>query len=1442
MINTIIYFSIKNKALIWLMVLALIIGGIFSMTKVPLDAVPDITNNQVLVITTAPNLGTEDIEQFVTYQVELAVANLPNVTEIRSVSRFGLSVVTIVFDDDAGTYLPRQLVSEALVEIKEKIPKGFGEPFMAPISTGLGEIYQYTLEVQPGFETKYDEMQLRSIQDWIVKRQMAMLPGVVEVNSFGGKGKQYEVAVNPDKLRSMGITLSSIYDALEQNNQNIGGAYIEKDHQANFIRGEGLMRSIDDIKNTMVQNKNGIVIFIRDVAEVKYGSFLRYGGFTKDGKGEAVGGIVMMLKGSNSNKVIKLVKERITLIQKSLPEGIIIKPFLDRSKLIKSTTSTVIENLSLGALIVIFVLVLFLGNFRGGMIVASTIPLAMLFAFILMHIFGVWANLMSLGALDFGILIDGAVIIIESMIFYLHRKGVIGKTLAQETKDEIAYQSASKMMNSAFFGQLIILIVFIPILALQGVEGKMFIPMALTFGFAVLGVMLLSLTYIPMMAATFLNAPKTNKKSFGDKIINYIEKSYSPLIEGALNHGKIVIGAALVLVIIGGFIFSRLGAEFIPKLDEGDFAFQAMLKPGTSLSEVEDASTKLEQIVLKNFPNEVESIQSRMGVATIPMDPMPMDIADIFVILKPQNEWTEAKSKQELIEKVKKAVSVLPGINYEFTQPIEMRFNELLTGVREDIAIKLYGDDLQILESKAQEIAALVSSIQGVGGVKAEASGGLPQITIKYNRNKMGLYGLNIKELNTIVETAFSGNVAGSIFEGERMFDLVVRLDEAYRRDINDIKNLFVSTSKGIQIPLKEVATISYQPGPMQISRDNTNRSTYVGINVNNRDIKSLVNEIEEKLDAELDLPTGYYIRYGGAFENLERATNRLILVLPIALFLIFMLVYFAVKSFKQTLMVYVAIPFAAVGGVFSLYLLDMPFSISAGVGFIVLFGVAVLNGLVMISGFNELKAEGNYRLQEIIKKGTTRRIRPILLTASTDILGFLPMAISTSAGAEVQRPLATVVIGGMISATILTLIVLPILYKWVEIRKSKLKTLRINPLLTAISIIIILGISTTQIQAQEYKYTLKQAISLAKENYPAIKAAQLEIEKQEALKSTAYDFGNTSVYTGKEEVGHGELGVQNKIGLEQNNIDVFGISSKLKLAQYKRHQAVLMKDITEKRLERDVSIAWFRVLYAKKQRALYLQLDSIYANFEKAAELRYKTNQTSRIEYVSASAKYKQLKVSIKMAESNYFNTLQILNQYLLSYSQFDIDETNLQENIFFTDSMKNNLLLRYYSGNMELAKYSWKLEKSQLLPKFDIAYKMQNINGLSGYNGWQFGLSFPLVFFSQAGKNKASRLDYEIAGHQFQQKTIEVNNEYNQLVNKYLMLSELVEFYRKEALPLANEQITASNLAYKLGSISYFQFIQSLEAAIDVKKDFLSREEQLFELKYEILFMKGE
>ena len=1446
MIDKLILFSIKNKVFIGLLVVGLIIGGIYSITHIPLDAVPDITNNQVQVITTSPNLGTEDIEQFVTYQVELAVANLPGVAEIRSVSRFGLSVVTIVFDDKMGTYLPRQLVSEALDEIKENIPEGVAEPSLAPISTGLGEIYQYTLEVQPGYDTVYDDMDLRVMQDWIVKRQMAMVPGVVEVNSFGGRGKQYEVSVDPDRLRSMDLTISDVFNALHANNQNTGGAYIEKNYQANFIRGEGLMRTPEDIRNTLVANVEGKPVFIRDVAQVKFGSFLRYGAFTKDGKGEAVGGIIMMLKGENSNEVIKSVKERIALIQKSLPEGVKIAPFLDRSELIKRTTHTVTENLIIGALIVIFILVIFLGNLRGGIIVASTIPLALLFAFIMMKLSGVWANLMSLGAIDFGILVDGAVIIVESMIFHLHRSEFIGKRLALPQRNEVAFHSASKMMNAAFFGQIIILIVFIPVMALQGIEGKMFKPMALTFGFAVLGVILLCLTYIPMMASLFIQPPKTDKKTWGERQILKLEKLYRPVITWVLNKGTLVISLAIILLLSSWFLFTRMGAEFIPQLDEGDLATHMFMKPGTSLSEVTKASTGIEKLLLEKFPDEIRSVQTRIGTAEVPTDPMPIDIGDIFILLKPEDTWEKADSKQELIERIKDELAIFTGIGFEFTQPIEMRFNELLTGIREDVAIKLYGDDLNILAAKAEEITRIINGIEGIGGMNAEAIQGLPQITIRYDRNKMGIYGLNIDELNRSVESAFGGGVAGVIYEGERMFDLVVRLDETHRQGIDDLRNLYINTKGGSQVPLKEVADISFQPGPMQISRDNTNRRTFVGINVEGRDVKSLVEEIQQTLTDKLELPAGYYIRYGGAFENLERATKRLSLLVPLTLVMIFILVFFAVRSFKQTLMIYIAIPFAAIGGIIALYIRGMPFSISAGVGFIVLFGVAILNGLVLISGFNELKEGGNMNLYDIIIKGSVRRIRPIFLTASTDIVGFLPMAVSTSAGAEVQRPLATVVIGGMITSTLLTLIVLPVLYKMVEAGKNKLKMKRLNVGIIALLLITgLLGFSGLA-SAQETKIlSLDEALEIAKENFPSTKIAALQVEKQRALKIATFDPGNTSVYTGKEEAGKGVPGIENTIGIAQADIELLAIPAKSRLNNSMLELAEMNSQLTERSLVRDVGLAWYTALSAKMQLQLYQQLDSVYNDFLKAAELRYKTQETSRIEYLSASAKFQELMVNIKKAGSRYHTALQHLNQYLMLPEIIEIGGTGPEPELStpkFPDTLDNAMLLNIYRQQVLVSEAEWKAERADFLPKFNLGYALQTVDGNEGFYAWEAGINIPLLPFSQAGKVKAARIDRDIAGHEYLQKESEVKAAYQELVGRYKISKEVLQYYQDNALSLADEQIGAAKLGYRLGSLDYLQFIQNIELAIKTKQDYLSVLSEYYEIREQLKYLNGQ
>ncbi|MEZ4802261.1 MAG: CusA/CzcA family heavy metal efflux RND transporter [Gelidibacter sp.] len=1441
MINKIIDFSINNKFIIGLLTLTIIGAGIWSMTQVPIDAVPDITNNQVQVITQAPNLGTEDIEQIITYPVEVAMSNLPNVQEIRSISRFGLSVVTIVFADDMGTYLPRQLVAEKLNEVKEQIPAGFGEPTMGPISTGLGEIYQYTLKVAPDFKDRYTIADLRSMQDWIVQRQMAMVEGVVEVNAIGGKIKQYEVAVDPNDLNAMGLTITDVFNALEANNQNTGGAYIEKNHQANFIRGEGLVRSLEDIKKITVQNVNNIPVTIGDIATVQFGSAIRYGALTQDGEGEVVGGLVMMLKGANSNDVIANVKERMAQIEKSLPEGIIIEPLLDRSKLIAETTSTVATNLIEGALIVIFVLIFLLGNWRGGLIVASTIPLSLLFAFILMNVFDVWANLMSLGAIDFGIIVDGAVIIVESTVFLIASQVLKKRNLSAKERDKVASDASKKMMNAAFFGQLIILIVFLPILALQGIEGKMFKPMALTFIFAMIGAMVLCLTYVPMMSALILRAPKNDKKSYGDKFVHWVEDKYQPLLVRALQRGKWIIGIAVVLFGITLFMFSRMGGEFIPQLDEGDIAFHAILKPGSSLTETIETTTKIEQIVRAKFP-EVEKVVSRIGVAEIPTDPMPMDLADVFVILKPKSEWTTAETKDELIEKMKEAIEIVPGVNYEFTQPIEMRFNELLEGVREDIAIKLYGEDIEVLSQKAEEISKIIAGTDGIGDMKAEATTGLPQMTINYNRNKLAQYGLQINTLNQTVQSAFAGGVAGVIFEGEKRFDLVVRLSSQNRKDISDVQNLFINLPSGAQIPLREIADVSYKAGPMQISRDNTNRRTYVGINVRGRDVKSLVEEIKTKLDAQLDLPTGYFIRYGGAFENLERASNRLQTVVPIALLLIFILIYFALKSLPQTLMIYIAIPMATIGGVVALWLRDMPFSISAGVGFIVLFGVAVLNGLVMISGLNELKEEGVTNLKDRIVEGTKRRIRPIMLTAFTDVLGFLPMAISASAGAEVQRPLATVVIGGLLTSTLLTLFVLPILYHWVENKSFNRKPNR--KLITATTVILLMvGFSTqgiAQVQNDTLpEITIQEAVKLSKDNYPLLKQRQLEIAKQEQLKGTAYDFGSTQLFTGGEEI-NSDTGIYTTIGISQTNIDVFGIGPKRKLQEQRIQLAQNAYQLSELELELEVKKAWATCYQMKRNYLLYEELDAIYSNFEQAVSLNYEVEAISKLEYSAAKNQAFQIQNKRTQAYSDYLIALQQLNLWLVSEELYTVSnafdvavDMNME-----TFTIENHPLYSRSQKMVDEAEANYNAAKADNLPKFNLQGGLQKVNGTSGFYSYQAGISIPFLSGSTKAQIKTAKIDKEIAQSDMQFKKQEVQSKFIQAKENYSKWKRSWEFYKDQVLPLIKEQKAGALFAYKEGEIDYTAFTQLIKEAIqselEAQTALVNYLESAFQLQY--------
>lgn len=1419
MLESIIKFSLKNKLVILLFIGTIIGFGIFSLTQIPIGAVPDITNNQVQVITTSRNLSTQDVEQFITYPVELEMANLPGVVEIRSISKFGLSVVTIVFEDKMGTYLPRQLIAEKIKIASGKIPYGFGTPEMGPITTGLGEIYQYILDVKPGFENRYSATNLRTIQDWVVKRQLSGIPGVVEVNTWGGYLKQYEVAINPQKLKAMNIAVTDIYNALEKNNSVAGGGYIEKTNKSFFIRGEGLVSSLNDIENIVVKN-DGLPVYIKDIANVGFGSATRFGAITGNGQGEKVLGQVMMLKDGNSKQVIDAVKERVASIQNSLPEGVYINAFLERSELIAKTTFTVAENLILGSLIVIFVVVLLLGNLRSGLVVASVIPLSLLFAISLMNVFGIDANLMSLGAIDFGIIIDGAVIIVEFIAFQITTQSSKIKTLSHEdqqtTIDSVTLKSASKMMNSAIFGQLIILIVFIPILSLSGVEGKMFKPMALTFSFALIGAMIFCLTYVPVISSMFLKPDEQTDKNISVKLMKFLTKLYKPSIHWALEYKKTVVSLAVLLLASSIWLFSTMGGEFVPTLDEGDFVIQPVLKTGTSLSKTIEITTKIEQILINNFP-EVDQVVSRIGAAEVPTDPMSMEESDVIIKLKPKKEWTSASSKDELADKFKEALKVIPGMEVEFTQPIEMRFNELITGVRADVAIKIFGEDLSVLAKKASEIKTLIQNVEGASDITIEKVEGLPQMSVNYNRSKIARYGLNISDINQLISTGFAGGTVGNVFEGEKRFDLVIRLDQAHRKNIENLQNLYIDTPSGAKIPLSELAEIKYTTGPAKISRDDTKRRIVVGINVRNRDLQSVVDDVRRIIDNKVKLPVGYSITYGGQFENLQSAKARLMIAVPIALLLIFIMLHFAFGSLKEAFMVYTAIPLSAVGGILFLWMRDLPFSISAGVGFIALFGIAVLNGIVLIEHFKELKKHGITDIEERIKRGTEERLRPVLLTAAAAALGFLPMAISTNAGAEVQRPLATVVIGGLVTSTVLTLIVLPVLYAWFE-EKTEIK---MNKKGIASIIIILLSVS---LQAQKKPLTIDETLNLAIENNAGLKASALKVEEANVLIGSAFNFEKTSLFYNYDE---------NNLAINGEPLQVFGISQNFKFPtvyfadkKVNKAQHSVQASYYKMKLQvlkRDVYLAFYELSYAKNKAKTFKILDSLYTNFSKSAERRLELGETNYLEMITSKSKQKQLETLYKQAQQEVILFAEQLKKVVQIDSLQTRDES-LKKLELQAISIENNIGLLSFEDSKMYYKALNQQEKQNLLPDLSFEYFQGSNSTLNNQlKGYQFGIKIPLLFSGNASKIKASKIAQDIVDEQKIDYKIKLNAEHQSLLSKLQHYNEAINYYETQGKNLSEEIIKTAERTFKEGEIDFFQYLQSIETAKDIELTYL-------------------
>jgi heavy metal efflux system protein len=1430
MIDRIIAYSIKNKLVIGLLMLLLIAWGSVSLSNLPIDAVPDITNNQAQIITASPSLAAQDIERLVTFPVEQTMATIPGIEEIRSFSRFGLSVVTIVFKDGIDIYWAREQISQRLAQAQSQIPAGTGTPELAPVTTGLGEIFQYVIHTKPGYEKQFDATELRTIQDWIVRRQLLGTEGVADVSSFGGYLKQYEIAVDPDKLRSANITIDQIFTALERNNQNTGGAYIDKNPNAYFIRSQGLVSGKEDIENILVQtNATGNPVLLRNVATVQIGHAIRYGAMTRNNEGEVVGAVVMMLKGANSSKVIKNVKERIAQIEKTLPEGVVIEPYLDRTKLVNNAIGTVSKNLAEGALIVIFVLVLMLGNMRAGLIVASVIPLAMLFAVGMMQLFGVSGNLMSLGAIDFGLIVDGAVIIVEATMHHLGVRTLQRKLTQAEMDDEV-YQSAKKIRNSAAFGEIIILIVYLPILALVGIEGKMFRPMAQTVSFAILGAFLLSLTYVPMISALFLSKKISHKRTVSDKLMDFFQRVYKPAIRFSLKKKALIISIALIAFAGSLLLFANMGGEFIPSLDEGDFAVETRVLTGSSLNHTADMAQKASAILKAKFP-EVNDVIGKIGSSEIPTDPMPIEACDLIIMLKDKDEWTSATTRDELAEKMAKELEVLPGVTFGFQQPIQMRFNELMTGARQDVVIKIYGENLDLLADYAQQTGKLVGKVDGAVDVYIENATGLQQVIVNINREKIAQYGLDVETVNRILRTGFAGEIAGKVFEGERRFDMVVRLDRDNRESINDIKSLYIPAPNGQNIPLEQVADIDFVSGPNQIQRDDAKRRIVIGFNVRGRDVQSIVEEVKTKMETQIKFAPGYFATYGGTFKNLEEARARLSIAVPVALVLIFVLLYFTFQSISQGLLIFTAIPFSAIGGILALWLRDMPFSISAGVGFIALFGVAVLNGIVLIGEFNRLKKDGHKNLHGIVLRGTAIRLRPVIMTAMVASLGFLPMAISNSSGAEVQRPLATVVIGGLITATLLTLLVLPVLYTFFE-RFNKTKTKRAPVVGVACIAFLLFPVISN---AQTTPITLDNAINMALTNNLGIVAAQQDIEHQRLLKQTSTDIGKTNVNFLLGQ--YNSINKDNSYSINQAIPFPTVLAKRSQLANEQIKSSRLQLAVNQNDILLLVKQTWFGLLFLKEKQRLLIEQDSIYTAFAFSATARYNAGEANLLEKTTADAKQGLVQNSIKQnqAEINklYIQLKTIVNttdSLVIAPTDYTPKQINIPAD---SGQLANNPALQWWQQQQAIAAKQKQVEVAQTLPDFSVGYFSQTLIGTQDiggkpvyfgsdkrFTGLQLGVSIPLWYRPQAAKIKAAQVQKEITETQYHQAEVGLQGQFNQALQEVIKTQTTLTYYNSSAVPNANLILSQAKKAWQSGEIEYIEYLQSLATALDIKQ----------------------
>ncbi len=1436
MLNAIIRFSIRNKLIIGLFIAGLIGYGVYAVSKLPIDALPDITSNQVQVITVTPTLAAPEVERLISFTVEQSTANIPGISEMRSISRFGLSVVTIVFKDEVDMYWARQQVAERLTAIKEQIPAKAGIPEMAPPTTGLGEIFQYIIKPKKGYEEKIDLTELRSIQDWIVRRQLLGIPGVADVSSFGGKLKQYEVAVRPDQLKSMNLTVADVFAALEKNNQNSGGGYIERNSTALFIRTEGLALSLDDIRSIYIKSTSaGLPIYLKDIAEVRIGHAVRYGAMVDADKGEVAGAVVLMLKGANASQVVKDVKKRMATIEKTLPEGVAIETFYDRTKMVNNALGTVEKNLLEGALIVVFILVLFLGNFRAGLIVASVIPLAMLFAVILMNLFGVSGNLMSLGALDFGLIVDGAVIIVEAVLHRLYhtRSFASVRTISQEEMNAEVENASSKMMNAAVFGQIIILIVYLPILTLVGIEGKMFRPMAQTVSFALIGAFLLSVTYVPMITSLVLGKKLNHAPTLSDRLMNKLVSWYQPVLKKVLKLPAVLVISALALFAFAIFLLTRLGGEFIPELEEGDFAVDTRVLVGSSLTTSIEVSEKGAGLLLKKFP-EIEKIVTRIGAGEIPTDPMPIEMGDMIIQLKPKKEWTSAATYDELAGKMSAELGKIPGLTAGFQFPVQMRFNELISGARQDVVCKIFGEDLDSLAAFAHRLSGIVRTVEGATDIYVETVTGLPQIVINYDRSAIARYRLQIEDINTLIRAAFAGESAGMIFENERRYDLVVRLSEEGRADIRNIEELLIPTALGTQIPLSQVASVQVKDGPNQIQREDAKRRIVVGFNVRGRDVESVVSELGDKVKNSLSLPAGYYVHYGGQFENLQHAKARLSIAVPVALLLIFLLLYFSFGSVKYGLLIFSAIPLSAIGGVVALYIRSMPFSISAGIGFIALFGVAVLNGIVLIAEFNRLKKEGETNLQTIVMEGTSLRLRPVLMTAAVASLGFLPMALSHGPGAEVQRPLATVVIGGLFTATLLTLLLLPVLYVWLERKSSKGKI----PVALLILLIggLLTGSASTAQTNQQKEVTIDSLLALADRQNLDLRAAEKQESYWKLLQSGTVELPKTQL--GLEYGRFNSVFSDNRFFVNQGLRLPAVYTTQKELYQVQGQLQTRITNFQRNELRKELRMLFVQLVDLKERELLLHSLDSIYGRFSKAAGLRLQAGESNQLEKTTADAQVEQLQLQLKQV----LYDRSIVQQRLMALTNSRQLFEPLYEHPVFRSAdplmqLDSSPGIRILEQQAAVARATGKVEKAQLLPEFSLGYTNMSIVGYQTRNGVDdiyfgpgyrfhsvnFTMGIPLFMKATRTRIKAAEVQAVQAGMQADALRQTIHFKQLAIAQELKKYGEQMQYFQQTGRLHAEALELQAREAYRQGEIDYLQWTLLMNQSITIRLNYL-------------------